>query len=348
MNKKAYYRKLIEIREAFETPHFAYLFKVLNIFQPPRAYASNLDFPAITSGSTESANKRAELTRLVANAIELDKSKVSPRKLTRCELEIKEFMEHVCSSEHVPDLIVDRFNKFEQLMDQFLDSHERYRLNFNASLAYRLSERSEVLIGIRNEIEFIIESLLVPYQSQPESDERENLEIYLGNVPTLGRYGAKLQVLDDLYTEVANLCGISLTDFPVVVEHLENGSLLARLSGHPLVVSLLTLVISTTSNHLIGQYLQNGSVTELNEKVETLDNMYELSKKLAEEGYDVGDMQDDINRSLKKLAKSSNVLLSDQAEIEVNDEVFKLDPENATKLLQETKRLEAKEVDQEA
>ena len=347
MNKKAYYRKLVEIREEFKQPYFKYLFSALEVFEGIKREVSSYNFQDIVGNDASAVSSRSQLGILASNAIARDKEKVSPRQLNRYSIEVEQFIEYTASLEYVPDSIRKSLQAFYNKMDFFLDSHEAYRLNFDRNAAYTLSEIACQLIDIRKEIDFVIDILLQNYTHSEQAEDRKNFELYLGNVPTLKNYGVKLQVLDELYTDLAYLCSVTLTDYPIVVEHLENGSLLARFSGHPLVVSLLTLVITTTSNHLLDQYVRNGTVTELNEKVEILDNMFELSKKLEEEGYDIGDMQEDINRTLKKLAKSSNTLLSDQAEIEVNDKVFKLDPENAAKLLHETKRLEVKVLDQE-
>lgn len=348
MNKKAYYRKLVEIREEFKKPCFDYLFSVLEIFEPPKREASGYEYFDIVGTDSNANSNRSRLTNVVSIVIEADKQEVSPRKLHRNSMEIEHYIEQILSIEYIPDLVRKPLQEFFQKMDFFLDFYETYRLKFERHSAYELSVIACQLIDTRKKIEFIIDILLQSYTPSKQSEDRNSLELYLGNVPTLKNYGIKLQALDDLYTELAYLCEVPLSDFPVTVEHLENGSLLARISGHPLVVALLSSVLTSASNYCINQYLVNGKVTSLNEKIEILDNMFELTKKLEEEGYAVDDMQDGIQRSLKKLSKSSNVLLSDQAVIEVNDEVFQLDQENATKLLQETKRLEVKDFDQEA
>ncbi|ELC0660916.1 hypothetical protein SD340_004301 [Vibrio fluvialis] len=351
MNKKAYYRKLIEIRQELNKPSFRYLFDSARIFEPAnKKMSGGLSYQAITGRNQESLNQRDSITALLQQSIEKDKKDVSTRKLVRCSIDVENFIEETMSLDYVPDLLTDKLSSLIHYLDSFLDLHERYRMTFDISMAFQLSERASTLFSIRNDIEFMIDILLQAYTPKKIEEDKKNLELYLPNVPTLKQFGVKLQVLDEMYSEVCMLLDLSLSENPLVIEHIENGSLLARISGSNLAIGIITTILNVSAGYYISNYPVNGEIIEIKEKIETLDKMYELTKKLQEEGYDVVNMQDDINRSLKKLSKSTDILLGDQPTIEVNDEVYELDEANKTKLLEESKRklLENKDYKNEA
>ncbi|MEZ9056239.1 hypothetical protein, partial [Vibrio sp. 10N.247.311.26] len=243
-----------------------------------------------------------------------------------------------------------QLSSFLQCVDEFITAHENYRVRYKMELAYQLSFKSMHVTRAYKDLQRALNTILEGYLSPHLEENVLQLELYLANVPSLKQFGIKLIALDDMYAELSNLFNISLSDYPIIIEHIEDGSLLARISGNPLIVGILTTVIGVSSTYYIENYPANKEIVEIKEKVETLDSMFELSKKLQQEGYNVDDMQDSINRSLKKLAKSSDLLLSDQPSIEVNDKVYQMDEQNSTKLLEQSKQklLENKGLMQEA
>lgn len=352
MNKKAYYRKLVEIRDEFSLPHFKYLFDVAKIFEPAKNRTESFSYTTITGRDAIATKKRDNITSLLHQSIEKDKSEVSPRKLVRESIAIEDFIDQVMSLDYLPEVLTKNLFSFNSEMDAFLELHEQYRIGFDISMAFQLSGKAAILLAIRRDIESIIDILLQTYTPKKLEDDKKSLELYLSNVPSLKQFSIKLQMLDDMYAEICMLLELSVAEHPIVIEHIENGSLLARISGNQLAVNIISTILGATLSFCYAQYAANGEKAELKSTVtaENLDQMFELSKKLEEEGYEVDEMQNDIYRSLKKLAKSADVLLGDQPSVEINDKVFELDEKNKTKLLEESKRklLENKDYQNEA
>ncbi|CAK2690066.1 conserved hypothetical protein [Vibrio crassostreae] len=350
MNKKAYYRTLITLKRELDSSCYYSLFETVNIFNKVHEDIQNLSFETFDGGGNTSVvqQHRQGVINSVRNAISNDQSLTNTRQLFRCYMDLESLIE----TSHIESrpCLSEQLSSFLHCIDEFLTAHEKYRVRYEMELAYQLSFKSIRVTRAYKDLKRALNTILEGYLSPPLEENTLQLELYLANVPSLKQFGIKLVALDDMYAELSNLFNISLSDHPIIIEHIEDGSLLARISGNPLIVGILTTVIGVSSTYYIENYPANKEIVEIKEKVETLDSMFELSKKLQQEGYNVDDMQDNINRSLKKLAKSSDLLLSDQPSIEVNDKVYQMDEQNSTKLLEQSKQklLENKGLMQEA
>ncbi|AYV21093.1 hypothetical protein [Vibrio mediterranei] len=349
MNKKAYYRTLITLKRELESGSYGSLFDTVDIFNQVYNDIRNLSFETFDGASNSSTVQqyRQGIVNSVKDAISKDQSSTNTRQLFRCYMDLEYLVEksHTESRPHLSE----QLSSFLHCVDEFLHAHESYRVRYKMELAYRLSFASIRVTRAYDDLQRSLNTILEGYLSPPLGEDSQQLELYLSNVPSLKQFGNKLVALDEMYTELGNLFNISLSDHPIVIEHIEDGSLLARISGNQLIVGVLTAVIGAGSSYYINNYPANKDIVEMKEKVETLDMMFELSKKLEQEGYNVDEMQDNISRTLKKLASSSDVLLSDQPSIEVNDNIYQMDEHNGTKLLEQSKRklLENKGFNQE-
>lgn len=339
MNKKAYYRDLIKFKESLDLDEFQTLIDVVKIFDDVHAVVCGLSYVLFTHSDQDAIvrQEKSKVVQAISRAIETDKRQTKMRYLLRCTIVIEQLVKDIIDRNPNDSKINLLFSDFIKCMDRFLEQHESYRVSFSPHNVYTLSFTADRLMASIRGLELAIDTILDNYLPEASNDE-PHLELYLSHVPSLKQFGTKLQLIDEMYIELCNLCDLSLTDNPIVIEHIENGSLLARISGNPLVVGILLQVLGSSATYFITNYPANNEMVEMKETVATLDDMFELSQKLKDEGYEVDDMQDNIHRSLKKLAGSAEELLNDQPTIEVNEKVFELDSGNKTKLLEESKR----------
>ncbi len=339
MNKKAYYRDLIKFKESLDSDEFQTLIDVVKIFDDVHAVTCSLSYTLFTQSDQETIvrQEKTKVVQTISRAIEADKRQTKMRHLLRCTIVIEQLVTDIIDRNPNDSKIKLLFSDFIDYMDRFLEQHESYRVSFSPHNVYTLSVTADRLMMSIRGLTLAIDTILDNYLPEASNDE-PHLELYLSHVPSLKQFGTKLQLIDDMYIELCNLCDLSLTDNPIVIEHIENGSLLARISGNPLVVGILLQVLGSSATYFITNYPANNEMVEMKETVATLDDMFELSQKLKDEGYEVDGMQDNIHRSLKKLAGSAEELLNDQPTIEVNEKVFELDGSNKTKLLEESKR----------
>lgn len=344
MNKKSYYRALTHLKTSLESDEFRTLTNLVNIFYHVYSAATELDYVVFTQPDQNASvrQEKSKIVEAVKQAIAKDRKLTKMRHLHRCTIAIEDTIEGVTdktgSCSHINILL----SRFLNCMEMFLDQYEEYRVDFSQRSVYALSFTAHRLLESIRNLELSIDAILGNYLPEA-SDDANHLELYLSYVPSLKQFGIKLQVLDEMYGEVCHLCNLSLTDNPIIIEHIENGSLLTRISGHPLVVGIILQIIGSSATYFITNYPVKNEIVEMKETVATLDDMFELTKKLESEGYDVTQMQDRIQGTLKKMSKSVEALLSDQPTIEVNDDVFKLTPEHSQKLIEGTKRLEVRD-----
>lgn len=346
MNKKEYYRVVTKLEKELNNGAFKPFLDVVKIFENINTVASNLNFIAFTPTQNKSMqqnqaadNERNKVSQAIASAIKADKASTLFMSFAVNVFQLKEYIADIIKHDGVTKNTSDMLNDYLGLMDSFSSGFENYRKDFSPNLAYSLSFIAKQLLTATDNLNLVISTILDHYRVNDVRDDSKQLEIYLSNIMSLKQFGGKLQALDELHTEICILFDVSLSEYPLVIEHIENGSLLARIAGHPIIISTITAIVTTSANHFIEQYPAQGQFVELKENVETLDQMFSLSEKLKAEGYDVDNMQDDIHKSLIKIAKSTNNLLSDQPVIEVNDKVFGLDEANKVKMLESSQKL---------
>ncbi len=345
MNKKAYYRDLVLLKNKLESEEFRTLFDVVNIFEHIHCVVNDLNF-VIFNQSDQNNLVRQEKNKVVVaikNVITKDRQQTKMRHLHRCTMVIEDVVKGIIERNPSDAKINLLLSGFLESMETFLDEYEDYRVLFGNESVYALSFTAHRLMESISGLNLAIDAILDNYLPETPSEEHY-VELYLSHVPSLKQFGVKLQVLDEMYSEICNLCDFSLTDYPIVIDHIENGSLLTRIFGHPLVIGIILQILDSSATYFINNYPVKNEMVEMKETVATLDDLFELTKKLESEGYEVEGMQDSIHLTLKKVSKSVEVLLSDQPIIEVNEKAFELTPEHSQKLIEETKRLEVKEV----
>ncbi|MET2901638.1 hypothetical protein ABXV22_25580 [Vibrio rotiferianus] len=341
MNKKAYYRDLIQFKNKLDSDEFLTLTDVVRIFERIHVVTSELNYVLFTHGDQNSSvqQEKIKVNDSIKQAIAADRKQTKIRKLHRCTIVIEDVVRDIITRNPSGSKISILLSGFLHSMERFLDDYEGYRIHFGHESVYALSFTAHQLLEAIKSLNLAIDAILDNYLPDT-SDTEHHLELYLSHVPSLKQFGIKLQILDEMYGEICHLCDFSLIDHPIIIDHIENGSLLARISGHPLIVGIILQIIGSSATYFITNYPVKNEIVEMKETVATLDDMFELTQKLESEGYDVTQMQDSIQLTLKKMSKSVEILLSDQPTIEVNEKVFELSPEHSQKLIEETKRLE--------
>lgn len=334
-----------------EGESFDYLLKLSEIFNKVNEAASSVDFIVFNGNSTDGKviQGRQNVVTAVNTSISEDKRIINSRKLTRYSIEVEDLVVETFSYLNESSSLRKLLLRFLNKMERFLEHHESYRRSYAPGSAYSLSFASQDFSSSVDEVKLAIDTILDSYLLSPEKEASHGIELYLSHVPSLKQFGSKLNALDTLYTEISNIFDVSVAENPIEIDHLEDGSLLVRFLGHPMVIGIVTSVIAAGASYYIANYTVNREAVELRESVDTLDKMFDLTQKLKEAGHNVDEMEDQIAVTLKKLAKASDVLLSDQPSIEVNDRVFELHEHDKPRLIEQNKQklLDYKEFDQE-
>lgn len=216
---------------------------------------------------------------------------------------------------------------------------------YSVTSALSLSIASfELLSGITSRCK-LLDSLL-PYSSTPYSNENySTLEIYLSNVTSLKSFSKKLDAIDEIYHELMYLYGLSEQDAPLVVNHLENGSLWLKIAGHTLTAALFTSILTNATNYYQENYTISGQLAQLPRSVSVTNNLLKITEQLEKDGVDVTEIKDNIELSTRKIAKKLDALLGDQPVVEINDNKIDIGESMSNRLIKEsqTMRIERNE-----
>jgi hypothetical protein len=167
--------------------------------------------------------------------------------------------------------------------------------------------------------------LKLNFKVPEENDlEKESLDLYLSNVSTLPAFSEKLGALSDIYIEIASLHNISENDYPITIEHLENGSLWIKVAGHSLTAIFLTAILTTATKYYQDEYTKTGELKQLSASVKVVDKLLDITNKLEKDGIDTSKIKENIESSTKKISKKLDILLGDQPFVEINDKELRI------------------------
>jgi hypothetical protein len=162
------------------------------------------------------------------------------------------------------------------------------------------------------------------------------LDLYLSNVQSLKDFAIKLDALADIYSELLSLYGESEYDYPILIEHLENGSLWIKIAGHPLTAGLLTSLLTTSIMYYQDNFSINGQLQQLPVATQVANDLLKITEKLEKDGIDTEEIKDNIESATRRISKKLDVLLSDQPTVEINNTKHNLSDTLSKKLIEQS------------
>lgn len=149
-----------------------------------------------------------------------------------------------------------------------------------------------------------------------------DLSIALTSKMDMSSFIAKLTAINIIYTETCFLFNISTSEYPLVVNNIESGSLLAQVFGNDKVIGLMIVFISSSATYAFNNFTEDGQLSGIPKKVEQVDSVLKLTVRLEEAGIDTTEMKDNIAKAAVRLSKQLNTLLDGESEIVVNNKSF--------------------------
>lgn len=166
----------------------------------------------------------------------------------------------------------------------------------------------------------------------PQNAETGELSIILTSTLGIRDIAERLTALDDIYTELAMLMGISIGDAPLRVAKIESGSLWVKILGSLTVLTLIAKLIVDWVSYMYRNYTPEGKIASIQQTSGSYDALLGLSNRMQEQGIDVSEMQETIRKGGVTLAHHLNTLVEGQVEISINDERYSLLQELQQKL----------------
>lgn len=189
---------------------------------------------------------------------------------------------------------------------------------------------------IRNLLEHIKCNL---YGEEPQAKEAQRISILLESEHSLNVFAGKLTALNTVYDELCHLVNVSLTEYPIKIIKIESGSFWTDLLGYPKIIALMESLIKNAISYIYRNFTTEGKIVAIPKKVEAIDSIIELRRKLREEGVDETGLDEHINKSSVIIAKELNKLLSGEPKVTINEQVFSVSQELEQKFLSESRQL---------
>jgi hypothetical protein len=220
-------------------------------------------------------------------------------------------------------------------LDDFAETYDAYvthQTGVNALPLLLISRRlNHSLKSLNSFLEYIRNNTIDIKLPSPNESE---FSLVLYQVIDLKNFTEKLDSLGDLYSELCYVLEISEADHPLRIAKIESGSLLTRLLGDTKVVDLMLSFLEDSVKFMHRNFTTEGKIAAIPKKIESLDAILNFSNRLKENGVDVSALNDKLAKSAVSITNSLNILVSDQAKVEINGHVHSISKDLEAALLE--------------
>lgn len=168
-------------------------------------------------------------------------------------------------------------------------------------------------------------------------DNNKRLSIYLDSHVTFGIFILKLEAVNEIYTELAQIMNISVTENPITIRKVESGSVWQDILGYPQIIELVENLINGTVDYFYRTFTNEGKVVSLPRNVDVLETVLHLRKDLQAAGINTDEMDESIRKSSVIIALRLNNLLLGEPRVRVNEKEHFIGDEIEDKYLAESK-----------
>ena len=234
-----------------------------------------------------------------------------------------------------------------------LDSHTNIRLNSlkieleSLGGAYekfisdqRLGETAQ-LLSIAQRVDVVINSSIIfasvvlrnlcPEAGTERTDDQ--LDIYLSSETDFLLFLEKINTLEQIYEEFCHLFNVSAKQEPLKIVKIESGTAWAWLKGNLYVVTAMRSVIEKASHYFYRNYTDEGKLSTIPKKVETIESVLHLSDELKKRDISTEQLDEHLKKASVTIGNQLEKLLNGEEEIELNGEVIALTPGSQQKLI---------------
>lgn len=214
-----------------------------------------------------------------------------------------------------------RIEEFATLYDVFLANQSGQHALPLLLAAQNLQTKLQVLIAALQMFEESLGENDIPNNSEA------TLTLLLPAHLELADFARRLLAIQSLYSELCMLLSVSETDHPLRISKIESGSLWAKVFGESKVVAFMISSVEKSASWMYRSYTSEGKLAAVPRKVETIDALLELTKRLNEAGFNTSELKPHIEKSAVSIAKELATLLDGQPSVTVNDQTISVGSE---------------------
>jgi hypothetical protein len=221
----------------------------------------------------------------------------------------------------------------------------------NYSTAYEKCLHDQALFNLRTliyeakEIKSLFEKINSFYllinqsdQKQIEADQ-ETLSLVFKSSTSFPDFIIKLDSFRKLYSTLCELFEINENNEPINIIKIESGSLWLKVAGNNKVMEMSTDLIKSGIRFFHRNFTTEGKIQTIPKKVEAVESILGLAKKLEAEGIDTSKIKDNLNKAVVSVSNELNDLLRYEPSIIINDAEYSVGAELEQKYLEEAKKL---------
>jgi len=227
-----------------------------------------------------------------------------------------------------------RLNTLKTELEAFRGAYEKFILAQQlGETAQLLSIAQRVDVAVNSSIMFatvVLKNLCPEAGAERTADQ---LEIYLSSETDFLLFLEKINTIEQIYEEFCHLFNVSAKQEPLRIVKIESGTAWAWLKGNIAVVTAMRSVIEKAAHYFYRNYTDEGKLSTIPKKIETIDSVLHLSDELKKRDIPTEQLDEHLKKASIKIGNQLEKLLSGEEQIELNGEVIALTPSSQQKLI---------------
>jgi hypothetical protein len=208
------------------------------------------------------------------------------------------------------------YNNYLATLDQTIRESAIIPLTHTATVLYAsLSMIKAMFSDIKNRLQ----------EHKPvDGLDLERFSLYIESEIDLEKFAQNLYSINLIYGELCSLLNISPSDYPLIILKIESGSSWIDLLGYPQIIKLLVSLIQGAIDYFYRSFTREGKIVSLPRKVQAVEDVIELRKKLVAMGINTSAIDDQLSKSTYVIAEELNKLLVGEPRISLNGQTFSI------------------------
>lgn len=298
-------------------------------------YVQSTALHMLSRGDPESRLYKKKLEELKQELREA-RGNVAPREIFQDIAELERSLDRL--KRGVFGRSTKNLHETERVLEDFAVSYEAYLQGPSIAEETHFLKCAAALYAALTALLAGLEAILI--QVRPlRFDHAGALSLYMPGEQSVSSFARKLLSMDVLYDELLALFDLRRSQHPLRISRVESGSFWAYLLGYPRIIDLIESMVKGGLNYMHRNFTREGKIEGLPKKIESLDRVLELRKRLLEAGIHSEQMDARLQSSSILIAKQLNELLGGEADVTINKERIRLPDAMRTRYIEQSKRL---------
>ncbi len=301
------------------------------------AEAMNLLLPGLAAGGVGLSNSANQVHAHLVNArqaISTTNHRQFYKALEHFQRIIAQLQPANASNTGRTSSLANEVEEFSSLYDAFLSNQS----GENALPLLLIAQRLHCKIGAMFDTLQLVEESIGGYDVPGVSETPFTL--LLPAHLELAEFARRLIAIQNLYSELCMLLSVSESTHPLRISKIESGSLWAKLFGESKVIELMASFVSQTASWIFRSYTIEGKIESVPRKVEAIDALLGLKKRLEEAGIATSEIKEHIEKSAVAISKSLAEILDGQPSVTINEKTISVGSEIGKEMLERTAPLQ--------